>query len=41
MGYQELMYYFFQGSCSTAYDYLGAHILEQGAVFRVFAPKAR
>lgn len=41
MSYQELTYYFFQGECCTAYDYFGAHVQEDGVMFRVYAPKAK
>lgn len=32
---------FYTGTCFDAYDYLGAHLTEGGAVFRTFAPSAR
>ena len=41
MGFDELLYYFFQGTCSSSYDYFGAHIQENGVIFRVYAPKAK
>lgn len=41
MDYKTLLYYFFQGCCSTAYDYFGAHLESGGVNFRVFAPAAK
>ncbi|MGP1489110.1 MAG: 1,4-alpha-glucan branching protein GlgB [Peptoanaerobacter stomatis] len=32
---------FFEGSCFDAYKYFGAHIQDDGVVFRVYAPNAR
>ena len=34
------MYGFYKGQILNAYEYLGAHITEDGAVFRTFAPNA-
>ena len=31
---------FYMGDCFDAYQYLGAHLTEDGAVFRTFAPNA-
>ena len=31
---------FYMGECYNAYEYLGAHLTEDGAIFRTFAPKA-
>ncbi len=33
-------YGFYTGKIFDAYEYLGCHLLDQGAVFRVYAPKA-
>ena len=32
---------FYTGKCMDAYEFLGCHLVEDGAVFRVFAPAAR
>ena len=34
------LYGFYTGKCMDAYEYLGCHLTEQGAVFRTFAPAA-
>ena len=36
MNFQE----FLQGKAFDAYEYFGAHLTEEGAVFRVYAPNA-
>ena len=32
---------FYTGKCMNAYEFLGCHLVEEGAYFRVFAPAAR
>ena len=34
------MYGFYTGKIFDAYEYLGAHVIEDGVVFRTFAPAA-
>ena len=34
------LYGFYTGKCLNAYEYLGCHLTEKGAVFRTFAPAA-
>ncbi len=41
MSQSELMYYFFRGECCNVYDYLGAHLHEDGVIFRIYAPNAK
>ena len=41
MDFDKLLYYFFQGCCTNAYDYFGAHVEAGGVNFRVFAPQAK
>ena len=38
---QELIESFFRGECHNAYEFFGAHPLNGGYVFRVYAPHAR
>ena len=32
---------FYQGNMCNAYEYFGAHIMENGVIFRAYAPHAR
>ena len=32
---------FYTGKCMNAYEFLGCHLVEGGAVFRTFAPAAK
>ena len=32
---------FYTGKCMDAYEFLGCHLVEDGAVFRTFAPAAK
>ncbi|MGB4985252.1 MAG: 1,4-alpha-glucan branching protein GlgB [Erysipelotrichaceae bacterium] len=42
MEYNDLLQYFFEGSCINIYDYFGAHINTDGScTIRVFAPNAK
>ena len=40
VGFMMDMYRFYTGQTFDAYQWLGAHVVESGVVFRTFAPSA-